>query len=37
MTYAPHDDHYKLDEAILKLGAAWHVEFALSFLSSPDK
>lgn len=32
--YAPHDDHYKLDEDILKLGAAWHVEFALEFLGT---
>lgn len=30
--YAPHDDQYQLDEGILKLGAAWHVEFALEFL-----
>lgn len=30
--YAPHDDQYQLDEDLLKLGAAWHVEFALEFL-----
>ncbi|MER2001614.1 MAG: hypothetical protein ABS862_03250 [Carnobacterium inhibens] len=32
--HAPHDDHYELDEDILKLGAAWHVEFALEFLGT---
>lgn len=32
--HAPHDDCYELDEDILKLGAAWHVEFALEFLGS---
>ena len=35
-THAPHDDHYELDEDILKLGAAWHVEFALEFLGTAD-
>lgn len=35
-THAPHDDHYELDEDILKLGAAWHIEFALEFLGTAD-
>ena len=36
-TYAPHDDHFELDEDILKLGAAWHIEFALAFLGTTSK